>query len=338
MTMSPASIESDKSLSESEMMAVMDAITSGNVSETEIAAFLRALSERGETVDEITGAARILRQKASTIKAPADALDCCGTGGDGRHTYNISTAAAFVIAGCGVPVAKHGNRASSSQSGAADVLEALGLNLDLPEAELEECLRRFNFAFLMAPRHHAAMRYVANVRKAIGRRTIFNLLGPLANPAGARYQLIGVFDKKWLRPIAETLKRLGTRRAWVVHGSDGLDEITTTAATDIVTLDEHGTIGEMRLTPRDFGLPYARPEDLMGGNAIDNARALHELLEGRPSAYRDIVLINAAAALCVHGSANGIDDAMQKVTRALEKGGARAVLENVIKFAREKSP
>lgn len=314
-----------RSLSEQEMEDAMTAIMDGNVSGDEIAAFLTALAQRGETVDEITGAARVLRRKAATIEAPEKALDCCGTGGDGIGTYNISTAVALVAAACGVPVAKHGNRAASSKSGAADVLEALGVNLDVPQELLSQTLHELNFCFLMAPRHHEAVRHVVPIRKKLGFRTIFNLLGPLANPAGTRYQLMGVFDRKWIVPLAETLARLGSEKAWIVHGSDRLDEITLTGPTWIAKL-ENGEVTEETVTPADFGLDYVRPQDLLGGTAQDNARALQHLLDGKPSAYRDIVIANCAAVLNIHGSATSLREGAALAARAIDDGGALNVL------------
>ncbi|MGB0720151.1 MAG: anthranilate phosphoribosyltransferase, partial [Bdellovibrionales bacterium] len=289
-------------LSESAMIAAMTAIMSGECADDDIAAFLTTLADRGETAEEITGAARVLRQKASSITAPYGALDCCGTGGDASGTYNISTAVAIVAASCGVPVAKHGNRAASSKSGAADVLEVLGVNLDLPKDKLEEALKLYNFCFLMAPHHHAAMRHVAAVRKSLGRRTIFNLLGPLANPAGTKLQLLGVYDEKWLEPMAKALQNLGTKRAWVVYGSDGLDEITITGPTKAAILQD-GEITLKTLTPEHFGLQAVDLAKLKGGSAEDNANALRALLEGQKCAYRDIVLANTAGVLMIHGSA-----------------------------------
>ena len=324
-------IVGNAAVSEDEMAAAMTAIMDGKVSDTDIAAFLTALAKRDPTADEITGAARILRQKAQTIKAPADAVDCCGTGGDGMNTYNISTAVALVAAACGVPVAKHGNRASSSKSGAADVLEALGINAALPPARAEEALRRFNFVFLMAPQHHHAMKHVAAVRKSLGFRTIFNLLGPLANPAGTKFQLIGVYDRKFLLPMAEALRRMGTERAWVVHGHDGLDEITVTGPTHIAVL-ENGAAMEKTLFPDDFGLPVCKPEDLKGGDAAHNAGALRQLLDGKPSAYRDIVLANAAAVLVIHGKVPGLKTGVKTAADAIDSGRALRVLEDYRTF------
>ncbi|MCB9989153.1 MAG: anthranilate phosphoribosyltransferase [Rhodospirillales bacterium] len=321
-------------LSEQEMIEAMNTIMSGGATDAQLGAFLMGLAVRGETVEEITGAARVMREKAFPIKAPADAIDCCGTGGDGVGTYNVSTAVALVAAACGVPMAKHGNRAASSKSGAADVLEALGVNLTAPHEKLEEALKRFNFAFLMAPQHHEAMKYVVPVRKELGCRTIFNLLGPLANPAGTRRQLIGVFDPKWLVPMAQALKNLGTEKAWIVYGSDHMDEITVTGPTKIAVL-EKGDIFEKSLKPGDFGLPTHKLEELVGGTAAENAAALRALLDGKPSAYRDIVLANAAAVLLIHGTATNLKDGVATAAAAIDSGKARKVLENYAAFTNE---
>jgi len=292
-------ISQDAVLTEKEMISVMQEIMSGDADSNQIETFLTSLSARGESVSEITGAARVMRDMAATIKSPDLATDCCGTGGDGMSTYNISTAVGFVLAACDIPVAKHGNRAASSKSGAADALEALGVNLDMPLEKLEQALIELNFCFLMAPAHHQAMKHVVPIRKKIGKRTIFNLLGPLANPANTKYQLIGVYDKKWLRPMAEVLNNLGTKKAWLVHGHDGLDEITTTDKTDIVILD-NGKITEKTISPDDFGLPIADAKDLTGGDAQINAQALLNIFNGEHNAYRDIVCANAAAVLMMH--------------------------------------
>jgi anthranilate phosphoribosyltransferase len=322
-------------LSEEEMAGSMREIMGGRVSDTDLASFLTRLAQRGETTDEITGAARVLREKVDMIDAPDDTVDCCGTGGDAAGTYNISTAVALVVAACGVPVAKHGNRAASSKSGAADVLEALGVNLDMPKSWLEQALRNYNFCFLMAPRHHLAMKHVTPVRKALGFRTIFNLLGPLANPAGTRTQLIGVFDQKWTAPMAAALKSLGTKNAWVVHGSDGLDEITLSGPTYVSTLDEDGTLGEMMLTCDDFGLPRINLADIHGGDAAENAAALRALLEGEKTPYRDIVLANAAAVLALHAGTKDLKQFVKKAAEAIDNKSALAVLENYISFSQQ---
>lgn len=327
-------VQDRNTLSEEQMTAAMNAIMEGEFSDLDLADFLLDLAARGETVEEITGAARVMREKAVKIKAPYGAIDCCGTGGDGLGTVNISTAVALVVAACGVPVAKHGNRASSSRSGAADVLEFLGTNLDIPLEALEEALEKFRFAFLMAPGHHPAMKHVMSVRRQLGVRTIFNLLGPLTNPAGARRQLLGVYDRKWVRPMAETLKKLGAKKAWVVHGSDGLDEITITGPTHVALLDEEGNIVEKDLTPEDFGLQISPLEKLAGGEVMQNAAALRAVLEGQRGAYRDAVLANAAAALIIHGSASDMKNGIKKATEALDHGLALQVLKDYIAFSR----
>lgn len=327
-------ISEGKSLTEPEMTQLIGLIMSGEASEGQIGAALMGVAQRGATIDEIVGAAKVMRAKAFPIKAPEDAIDCCGTGGDGIGSYNVSTAVALVAAACGVPMAKHGNRASSSKSGAADVLEALGVNLDAPHARLEGALTRFHFAFLMAPRHHQAMKHVVPVRKSLGFRTIFNLLGPMANPAGTRRQLIGVYDRQWLVPMAEALHRLGTERAWIVYGSDGLDEITVTGQSHIAILD-NGQIEEHALVPGDFGLPVHSAEELIGGDAQDNAAALSALLNGTPSAYRDIVLANAAAVLVIAGRTDDLKEAVKQAAHAIDGGHARSVLENYIAFTKE---
>lgn len=319
-------IQTGKTLNEDEMIVCMQQIMAGQATDGQLGAFLMGLSQRGETAEEIIGAARVLRDKASTITAPGNAVDCCGTGGDGLGTYNVSTAVALVCAACGVPVAKHGNRASSSKSGAADVLEALGVNLDVPHDRLATTLEEMNFCFLMAPQHHSAMKHVVPVRKQLGFRTIFNLLGPLANPAGTKNQLIGVYSRKWLIPMAEALRALGTEKAWIVHGQDGLDEITVTAPTDIAILD-NGNITEETIHPDDFGLPVHTADELTGGDAAENAGALLSLLQGKKNAYRDIVLANAAAVLCIHNGENDLKTAALKAAQAIDTGATLRLLE-----------
>lgn len=331
MTLSLDKLRVGENLSESEMIAAMSAIMDGSCSESDIIAFLSYLTKKGETVDEITGAARVMREKAATIKAPPGAIDCCGTGGDGSGTYNISTAVALVVAACGVPVAKHGNRAASSKSGAADVLEALGVNLDTPHEKLEEALHHYNFAFLMAPRHHSAMKHVVPIRKKLGFRTIFNLLGPLSNPAGTKRQLLGVFDEKWLVPIAQTLDRLGTEKAWVVHGQDGLDEITVTGKTRVARLAQ-AQVEEENITPHLFGLDYSSTPSLMGGDAAYNAAAITRLLDGEIFAYRNIVLANAAAALLIADKTTDPLEATRLAKESIDNGQVKQLLSDYIQF------
>jgi len=259
------------------------------------------------------------------VEAPEDAIDTCGTGGDGSGSYNISTAVAFVIAACGVPVAKHGNRALSSKSGSSQVLETLGVNLNLTPAAISQCLREVGMGFMFAPAHHAAMRHVGPVRQALGVRTIFNLLGPLSNPARAKRQLLGVFDRRWLVPLAETLNKLGSTRAWIVHGEDGLDELTTTGTSYVATLD-NGKIDSFEICPEDVGLHRATPHDLIGGTPEENAQALRDVLSGAMGAYRDIVLLNSAAALVVADIATSLQDGVARASVAIDNGSALNVL------------
>lgn len=324
-------LQNGKHFSEDDMVTYVTSIMEGKWNNEQIAAFLMGLSMRGESIEEITGAARVMRAKARPIDAPTGAVDCCGTGGDKSGTYNISTAVAIVAAACGVPIAKHGNRSASSKSGAADVLEALGVNLNVEQTTLEEALRLYNFAFLMAPRHHTAMKYVVPVRKALGVRTIFNILGPLSNPAGTKFQLLGVFDKGLLLPVAQTLQKLGTQCAWVVHGSDGLDEITTTGVTHIAKLQD-GIITKDILTPQDFGLMVSNAEDLIGGAPAQNAAAMREILSGAKNAYRDIVIANTAAVLMISGKEHNLKSAAITAASVLDNGRAQGLLNDYIAF------
>jgi anthranilate phosphoribosyltransferase len=326
-------VQNGETLHEAEMMEAVGFIMDGHASNDDLGPFLMKMAERGETVDEIVGAAKALRKRALKIKSPSGTVDCCGTGGDKSNTFNISTAVAFVAAAAGVPMAKHGNRASTSKCGAADILEMLGVNLNMPPEALEKSLRLNHFAFLLASRHHPAMKHVAVIRKKIGTPTIFNLVGPLSNPAGATLQLLGVYDPKWIHPMAEALKRLGTERAWVVHGG-GLDEITTTDETNVAVL-EKGEITEKILKPEDFGVEPASIDDLKGGDGMFNAQALRSLMEGLQGPYRDIVLANAAAVLNIHGSAKTIRDGMEKAAEAIDSGAARQTLKDYVVFTRE---
>jgi anthranilate phosphoribosyltransferase len=323
-----AAVAGGRSLSESEAEAAFDIIMSGDATPSQMGAFLMALRVRGETVDEIAGAARIMRAKAVAVEAPPGAIDTCGTGGDASGSFNISTASALVVAGCGVPVAKHGNRALSSKSGSADVLTALGVNIDAEMSVVRACLWEIGLGFLMAPRHHSATRHVAPTRVELGTRTIFNLLGPLSNPAGARRQLSGVFAAEWVQPMAEVLGRLGGERAWVVHG-DGLDELTTAGPTTVASL-ESGRVESFAITAADAGLPEARLADLRGGEPVHNARLMRELLTGAGGPLRDVVLLNSAAALLVAGRAASLYDGVELAARAIDSGAARGVLEAVV--------
>ncbi|MCZ6609445.1 MAG: anthranilate phosphoribosyltransferase [Alphaproteobacteria bacterium] len=317
------------SLSRQQAEEAFEVIMSGEATPSQMGAFLMALRVRGETVDEITGAATVMRAKALSVNAPEGAMDTCGTGGDASGTYNISTGAALLVAAAGVPVAKHGNRALSSLSGSADVLAALGVNIEAEITRVEQAMREANIGFLMAPRHHAAMRHVGPTRVELGTRTIFNLLGPLSNPAGAKRQLIGVFDRRWTAPMAEVLGRLGSQRAWVVHGSDGLDEITTTGATTVSEFND-GTVSSFEVTPEDAGLSRADPADLKGGDAETNARAITEMLDGVTGPYRDIVLLNAGAALVVADKAGDLKEGAGLAVEAIASGKAKETLARLV--------
>jgi len=315
------------SLSEAEAEAAFHIIMSGEATPAQIGALLMAMRVRGETVAEITGAVRAMRARMAAIEAPDGAIDVCGTGGDNAGTLNVSTAVTFVLAGCGVPVAKHGNRALSSRTGGADVLAALGVNVDAPLDRLPAILAAAGCVFLFAPRHHPSMRHAAGPRVELGTRTIFNLLGPLANPAGVRRQMIGVFDPAWARPMAETLGRLGTENAWIVHGQ-GLDELTV-AGDNAVTELRDGTLRSFVVTPEDAGLPRAPIGAIGGGDAPFNAAALRALLEGARDPYRDTVTLNAAAALIVAGRVGALRDGVTLAARTLESGAALAALERL---------
>lgn len=321
-------------LSEEQARQAFNVMMSGEATPAQMGAFLMALRVRGETVEEITGGAIVMREKAHTIDAPANCVDTCGTGGDASGTYNISTAAAIVLAATGVPIAKHGNRAMSSKSGSADVLAALGINIDASMPIVERCLREVGITFLMAPRHHGAMRHVGPARAELGTRTIFNLLGPLANPAGARHQLIGVFDRKWIVPMAQVLNRLGSKHVWVYHGADGLDEITITDVTYVAELKD-GKIREFEVKPEDAGLPRWSMADLKGGDAACNAQALTELLEGKTGAYRDIVLLNTAAGLIVSGRTPDFKAGVAMAAHAIDSGAARNTLARWVALSNE---
>jgi anthranilate phosphoribosyltransferase len=330
-----AKVAAGNSLSQEEAAEAFDLVMSGAATPAQIGALVMGLRARGETVDEIAGAARAMRAKVLTVRAPEGAIDTCGTGGDGKGTFNISTCAAFVVAGAGVPVAKHGNRAISSRSGSADVLKELGVNIEASPETISRCITECGLGFMFAPAHHAAMRHVAQVRTELGTRTIFNLLGPLANPAGAKYQIIGVFGKEWVEPIAQVLALLGTIRAWVVHGSDGLDELTTTGISDVAVVDA-GKVSTFRISPRNAGLPDARSEDLTGGNAVENAAHIRAVLGGLKGPLRDIVLLNAAAALLVAGKASTLREGVALASESIDSGKALAVLEALVPLSHGK--
>ncbi|MFQ5764726.1 MAG: anthranilate phosphoribosyltransferase [Rhodospirillales bacterium] len=324
-----AKLAGGESLSADEAEGAFGVIMSGEATAAQIGAILMALRIRGETVDEITGAVRTMRAKALAVAAPDDAIDVVGTGGDASGTYNISTGAAIVVAACGVPVAKHGNKALSSKSGAADVLAALGVDIEADLGLVERAIREAGIGFLMAPRHHSAMKHVGGPRVEMGVRTVFNLLGPLSNPAGVKRQFTGVFSGDWVEPLAQVLRNLGCEAAWVVHGSDGLDEMTTTGPSAVAQLKD-GDITTFEVTPEDAGLPLAKPEDLKGGDAKKNADALTAVLAGEPGPYRDVVLYNAAGALIVAGKAGDLAEGVALAADALDSGKARAVLETMV--------
>ena len=308
--------------------AAFGAIMSGAVSEARIAAFVTALAVRGPTVDEIAGAVRAMRGAMTSIEANPYAIDLCGTGGDGIGTLNISTACAFVVAACGVPVAKHGNRNMSSKSGTADCLEALGVKIDLSPAAASRCLREAGLCFLFAQTYHPAMRFAAPVRKELGFRTIFNLIGPLSNPARVRRQLVGVYDKAWCVPLAEVLGKLGAQHAWVVNG-DGLDELTVAGATHVAVL-EHGKVTTREIVPEDAGVARWALPQIAGADCDHNAAALKRLFDGERGAYRDIVLMNAAAALIVGGKAKDLREGAKLAAEALDSGAAKTKLQTLI--------
>lgn len=332
-----ARVAEGQKLDQAEAERAFDIIMSGNATPSQMGGFLMALRVRGETVDEITGAARAMRAKMLAIEAPPGALDTCGTGGDGKGTLNISTCAAFVVAACGVPVAKHGNRALSSKSGAADVLTALGVNLDCDMRLVERALKEAGTCFLMAPRHHSAMRHVGPTRVELGTRTIFNLLGPLCNPARVKRQILGVPSPLWVEPLAKVLLGLGHERAWVLHGAGGLDELSTLGATKVAEVKD-GKVSVFEVSPSDAGLPTAKLEDLLGGDGPANAKALRELLQGVPGAYRDIVLFTAAAALMIAGKAGDLKAGVKLAADAVDSGRAMKVLEHLIRITNEPAP
>ncbi|MCX7324936.1 MAG: anthranilate phosphoribosyltransferase [Hyphomicrobiales bacterium] len=324
-----AKVATGASLTAAEARAAFDTILSGEVTPAQAAGFLMALRVRGETTEEINGAVSALRARAVRVTAPADAIDIVGTGGDNAGTYNISTLASLIVAACGVPVAKHGNRAASSKSGTADVLTALGVKVGIDPAGVERCIREAGVGFMFAPAHHASMRHVAPVRTELGTRTIFNLVGPLSNPAGVRRQLLGAFAESWLMPMIEVLRALGSERVWAVHGADGLDEVTTTGLTHVVAL-ENGSVRSFTISPAEVGLPVAQRDDLRGGTADVNAAALSAVLDGARSAYRDIAVFNAGASLVVAGAAATLQDGVTRAGAALDSGAAKGTLARLV--------
>ena len=325
-----AALLEGRGLSEAEMASVMEQVMSGEATPAQIGAFLALLRRKGETVDEIAGAARVMRERVTRIHVAGPAvLDTCGTGGDARGTFNISTAAALVAAAAGCTVAKHGNRAMSGAVGGADVLETLGVKIDLPPARIEEVVAEVGFGFLFAPLLHGAMKHAAGPRRELGVRTIFNLLGPLTNPAGARHQLLGVFDDAWVGPLAEVLLRLGSVHALVVHGEDGLDEITLAGHTSVAEL-RHGAVTRWRLRPEDLGFRRCRPEDLRVGDAAASAATIRAVLAGEGGPARDVVLLNAGAAIYASDAVPALGEGVGRAREAIDSGRARDVLERLV--------
>ncbi|MCX5778254.1 MAG: anthranilate phosphoribosyltransferase [Elusimicrobia bacterium] len=340
-----AQIVAGNHLSEAEATAVMSEIMAGEATESQIAAFITALRMKGETVDEITGCARVMRTFATPIRVKSTLdidreditadretiLDTCGTGGDGTNTFNVSTATALVAAACGMTVAKHGNRSVSSACGSADVLEALGVNVSVTPEKVEECLTKIGIGFLFAPLLHGSMKYAAGPRRQIGIRTIFNLLGPLTNPANANCQVLGVYDTNLVEPLAQVLNKLGIRRAWVVHGADGMDEISISGETAVAELS-NGAVTRFTITPEKYALKRARISDIKGGTASDNAAIIRSIIAGEKSARRDIVVLNAAAGLYVGSRAESVEEGVSMAAAALDSGAVKKKLDQLVEL------
>lgn len=314
---------------EEEIASALDVLTADTATDAQRAAFLMALRVRGECIGEIAGAARFLRSRMTAVDVPEGAIDIVGTGGDSHGTYNVSTCAAIVAAGAGLTVAKHGNRSVSSKSGASDVLQALGVKIDISADRIGDVVRAAGLAFLWAPMHHPAMKMWAPARADMKIRTLFNLLGPIANPAGVKRQIVGVFDRRWVEPIADALKSLGAERVWVVHGSDGMDELTTTGPTTVAEL-VNGEVAVFEVDPGQAGLPCARLDDLKGGDAHVNAQAIRDVLAGAKNPYRDIVCLNAGAALVVGERAANLAEGVERAAAAIDNGSAQNALDRLI--------
>lgn len=327
-----AKVADGESLTEQEAQTAFDIMMSGDATPSQIGGFLMALRVRGETVEEITGAVRTMRSKMTRVSAPDDAIDIVGTGGDGAGTYNVSTCSALVAAGAGLKVAKHGNRALSSKAGAADALMALGVNIEIPPEKISECIEKAGVGFMFAPAHHAAMRHVGPTRVELGTRTVFNILGPISNPAGTRRQVVGVFSRHWVEPMAHVFRNLGAERVWVVHGSDGLDELTTTGPTHVAEL-KNGQVSTFDVDPRDAGVAVAKPQDLKGGDAETNAKAVRDLLDGTQGAFRDIVALTTAAALVITERVDDLKSGVQLACEAIDSGKARAALDTLVEVS-----
>ena len=320
------------SLTRAEARTAFNVMMSGDATPSQIAGLLMAIRVRGETVDEITGAVEIMREKMTRVVAPVDAIDIVGTGGDASGSYNISTCAAIVAAGAGLKVAKHGNRALSSRSGAADVLMALGVKIDLPPEKISECINEAGVGFMFAPAHHSSMKYVGPTRVELGTRTIFNLLGPLSNPAGVKKQITGVFSNAWVEPLAHVLKNLGSEACWICHGEGGLDEIVPSGTTWISEL-RNGKISSFEVTPETVGLKRSKLEDLKGGDAAQNASALRDVLQGKKTAFRDAVVMTTGAALLMDNKTNDYSEGVRLAEKAIDNGAALAALEKLIKVS-----
>lgn len=322
-------IAARQDLTGEEMRSVMSTIMSGEATPSQVGAFLMGMRVKGETVGEIAAAVSILREKMVPVSAPDDVIDIVGTGGDGAETLNISTAASLVVAAAGVPVAKHGNKALSSRSGASDVLQALGIKIDLSPEAISRSIAEAGIGFMFAPAHHPAMRHVGPSRVELGTRTMFNLLGPQSNPAGARRYMLGVYDSKWVEPVAAALLANRAIAAWVVHGDGGLDELSTTGPSFVASIKD-GNLTSFEVTPEDAGLPRATLADLKGGDPAYNAKALSDLLDGVQSPYRDVVLMNAAAAFIVAGRTEALDHGVKLAAAEIDSGRARATLEKLV--------
>jgi anthranilate phosphoribosyltransferase len=318
-----------QALTREEARSAFDVLMSGEATPSQIGGFLMALRVRGETVDEITGAVEIMREKMTKVEAPADAIDIVGTGGDASGSYNISTCAAFVTAGTGLKIAKHGNRALSSKSGSADVLAALGVKIDLTPEQISRCIAMTGCGFMFAPAHHVSMKHVGPSRVELGTRTIFNLLGPLSNPAGVKRQVTGVFARAWVEPLAHVLNNLGCERAWICHGEGGFDEIVPCGTSWIADL-KNGRVTLSEITPEDIGIERSSADDLRGGDAAYNAEALRGVLEGRKNPFRDAAVMTAAAALLVAGKAKDLKEGVAQARKSIDGGGARQVLEKLV--------
>ncbi|MCC0019532.1 MAG: anthranilate phosphoribosyltransferase [Nitratireductor sp.] len=326
-----AKVADGNSLTAAETEKAFSIIMSGEATPAQMGGLLMALRVRGESEDEFIGAIRAMRAKMTPVDAPEGAIDIVGTGGDAKGSLNVSTATGLVVAGAGVKVAKHGNRALSSKSGAADVLTALGVNLELTPGQISDCIEEAGIGFMFAPAHHSAMRYVGPVRVELGTRTIFNLLGPMCNPASVKRQLLGVFSPKWSVEIARVLRELGSQKVWVVHG-DGFDEMTITGTTHVAMLED-GEVHTRDLTPADFGLDVQSADAIAGGDAAYNADALRRLLGAEPSAYRDMVLMNAASSLIIAGKASGIMEGMEIAAKSIDEGKAQAALDRLVEVS-----